>query len=95
MSVYEIDKIMREVLQDQGACASFLADPAAYLAERDLQDDERDALVRRDYGALYALRAHPFLLWAFTKEVFPEGGPQLARQYVATITPLGSPDFAT
>jgi hypothetical protein len=95
MSVYEVDKLMREVIQREEARAAFLTDPAAFLAERELRDEERDALLRRDYAALYRLRAHPFLLWAFTKQVYPDAGPALAQEYVAAITPLGNPDFAT
>jgi hypothetical protein len=95
MSVYQVDKVMRQVIQDEGARAAFLADPAGFLAGRDLRDEEREALIERDYGGLYRLRAHPFLLWAFTKQVWPDAEPELAAKYVATIAPLGAPDFAT
>ncbi len=94
MSRYQIDKVMREVAHDEAAAAAFRADAAAYLAGRDLTDEERAALLSGDYGALYRLGAHPFLLWAFTRVALPDGGPKPA-EYVATIAPLGTPDFAT
>ena len=32
--------------------------------------EERRALERRDYGSLYAMGAHPFLLWSFTEAIW-------------------------
>jgi hypothetical protein len=94
MSRYAIDKVMREVAHDDAAQAAFLADAAAYLDGRDLTEEERAALLSGDYGTLYRLGAHPFLLWAFTRAALPDGGPP-PTEYVATITPHGAPDYAT
>jgi hypothetical protein len=94
MSRYQVDKVMREVAHDEGAQAAFLADTAAYLDGRDLTAEERAAFLAGDYGALYRLGAHPFLLWAFTRVALPNGGPS-PGEYVATIAPHGTPDFAT
>jgi len=94
MSRYAIDKVMREVAHDEAAQAAFLADAPGYLDGRDLTDEERAAFLAGDYGALYRLGAHPFLLWAFTRAGLPGGGPP-PNDDVATITPHGTPDFAT
>ena len=94
MSRYAVDKVMREVIQDESALAAYLADTPAYLADRDLSAEERTALLGGDYATLFRLGAHPFLLWAFTRAVLPNGGPN-PQEYTAALLPLGTPDFAT
>ncbi len=41
--------------------------PMAAADDRVLTPEERTAFVERDYGALYGLGAHPYLLWHFTE----------------------------
>lgn len=94
MSRYGVDKLMREAIQSVDAAAAFKADPAAYATGRELTAEERSALVAGDYGTLYRLGAHPFLLWAFTRAVLPNGGPP-PEEYAATLQAQGTPDFAT
>jgi hypothetical protein len=94
MTRYHVDKVMREVIQDDAAAGAFRADTAAYLEERDLSGAEREALLARDYGTLYGLGAHPFLLWAFTRAALQASAPDVP-EYVAALTPHGRPDFGT
>ena len=95
MSRYYVDKLLREMLLDPGAREQFLADPAAYLAGHDLTDPERQALVVQDYGALYALGAHPFLLWGWTTRVHRGDKERLRDVYAEAVRPYGYPDFGT
>jgi hypothetical protein len=98
VSRYEVDKVLRAVAKRAEERAAFRADPAAYLAGRDLTDAEREALLRHDYVTLYGLGAHPFLLWPFTARLAAEQGRtgrEVMREYMAAITPLGRPDYST
>jgi hypothetical protein len=66
-------------------------------AGADLSDDEVRALAARDFGALYAAGAHPYLLWSFTEAVWtPEvPRPELVEQFRAAATAAGYPDIRT
>jgi hypothetical protein len=94
VSRYAVAKVMREMIQDESAVAAYRADTPSYLANRDLTDEERTALLSGDYATLFRLGAHPFLLWAFTRAVLPNGGPS-PQEYTAALLPLCTPDFAT
>jgi hypothetical protein len=59
---------------------------------------ERAALKARDYEKLYAMGAHPFILWTIMLPVYLPGAAgfqQLAQEYKDRIRPYGRPDFAT
>src|SRR5205823_4279105 len=80
------DRVMREVTRDAGAVAASLAETPAYLADRDLTAEERTGLLDGDYATLYRLGAHRCLLWAFTRAVLPNGGPN-PQEYTAALLP--------
>ena len=94
MSRYYVDKVMRDVVHDEAAQVAFLADSAAYVRDGDLTEAERAALANCDHAALYAMGAHPFLLWAFVRAGRADGGPNV-QEYTAALAPLGTPDFGT
>jgi len=96
MSKYQVDKVLREALMSDDANAAFAADPAAFLAGRELSDVEREALIARDYPKLYAGGAHPFLLNLFAIRQWPTA-EILQRQmaYIRALADLGYPDFST
>jgi hypothetical protein len=60
-------------------------------------DEERTALIERDYAKLYALGAHPFMLWSFAEAVWAREIPSrdLMQQYREKTSPFGYPDFGT
>ena len=103
MSRYAVDKLMRHVNVDPDALRAYVADPAGYVQKWEqsqvvvLSEAERAALATRDYGALYDLGAHPFLLWSFALAVWEHEVPkdELVAEYKARTAPLGYPDFAT
>lgn len=66
MSVYALNKILREVNRNPQARERFMKDAAALAAEFDLTDEEREAIVARDIGKLYKLGAHGLILRPFT-----------------------------
>jgi hypothetical protein len=105
MSTYTVNKLMRQVLLEQGGLAAWRADPGAAVARfraaqaaaglDGLTAAEAAALGAVDYGALYALGAHPYLLWSFTEAVLvpPMSRPDLVESF--RVTAVGYPDFAT
>ena len=66
MSVYALNKILREVNRNPQARERFMQDAAALAAEFDLTDEERAGDIARDVGKLYKLGAHGLILRPFT-----------------------------
>jgi hypothetical protein len=98
MTLYQVDRVIYEVGRTDEALASFLADPDAYLADRKLEERERQALRDCDYAALWTMGAHPFILFGFVRRVLGARGQppdQITRAYKAAIEPLGRPSYAT
>ena len=96
MSKYQLDKAIRRMIMDDDAHASFMKDPKETVAAWTLTEDEKKALATRDFGALYALGAHPFLLWNWAALVnIEENEKALVEKYLAGIRPHGYPDFST
>ena len=61
-------------------------------------EEERRALIDRDFERLYAMGAHPFLLWSFMRPVLQRemsDSRLLVEKYVSAIRQYGRPDFAT
>ncbi|HEY1627343.1 MAG TPA: hypothetical protein VGG16_26480 [Streptosporangiaceae bacterium] len=112
MSRFTVNTLMRNVLLDDDRLAAYRDDPGGYVARfrtareaaglAGLTEPEAAALDGPDYGALYALGAHPYLLWSFTEAVLvpPLSRPGLVESFRAEAErhadPKGhSPDFAT
>lgn len=95
MSKYHVDKLMREVILDEGAFQRYRDDRGRYLDGRDLTREERDALMGFDYRALYASGAHPFLLNGFVMRAWPGERSSSQAEYLKAIRDLGYPDFST
>ena len=96
MSLYAVDKVMRENIADPAAREAFTANAEAYLAGRDLTAAERTALIARDFTALYRLGGHPFLLVGFVATQSPPAERQMAMvRYQQSLVELGYPDYST
>lgn len=107
-----IDKLIRTVELSDANVAAFIEDPAAFVADWEskgaasrvpvpdggrLTDEERRAFVTRDYGELYRLGAHPYLLWHFIEAVWVHEvpWPELKERYREAVIPHGLPSFTT
>ena len=66
MSAYALNKLLREVNRNPVTRERFFSNRAAVAAEFDLTDDERQALVHQDIGALKRFGAHGLILRPFT-----------------------------
>jgi len=105
MSSYAVNRVMREVNMVPASLSAYRADPAAFLAEyqrsspvaAELSPAEHDALATKDFGRLYALGAHPYLLWSFTEAVYVPPMPrgELVEAFRRAAEPVGYPDWAT
>jgi hypothetical protein len=59
---------------------------------------ERDALIGFDFETLYAMGAHPFILWTIMLPVLEHqlgSFPEASAHYTATIAKHGRPDWET
>jgi hypothetical protein len=66
MSLYALQKLIRDVNRKPDRRAAFFSDPSAFAGDYDLDDTERSALLAKDVGALYSLGVHGLLLRPFT-----------------------------
>lgn len=66
MSLYQVQKLMRDVNRVPEKRAAWLADPATFVAGYDLAENERRALLARDYGTLYRMGVHGLILRPFS-----------------------------
>lgn len=98
MSRYVVNKVMREVNMRPDALAAYREDSAGFVREIvGLSRHERTALAEKDYGALYAMGAHPYLLWSFIEAALVPPMPRadLVEAFRIAAGAVGYPDFAT
>ncbi len=62
MSIFAVNHLCREVLRDHVFRAAMKQDPAQALADKDLTDAERKALLAGDVGLLFRMGANAFLM---------------------------------
>lgn len=66
MSAYTLQKVIREINRNAEARAAFLASPEEATSGKGLTPQEHQALVSRDYRALYELGVHGLILRPFS-----------------------------
>jgi hypothetical protein len=96
MTRYDVMALMREVNMNPASLARYRADSAGFVAAWPGQwsDLETRALAERDFAALYATGAHPFLLWSFTEAVLTPEIPrsELVERFRSAAAAVGYPD---
>lgn len=103
MSKYLVNKFMHLVNMNEWTEKEYKSHPAAFVEKWEkgeklkLAPEEREALLKLDYAQLYALGAHPFLLWSFTEAVWVHEMPreELVKDYKEKTAKIGYPDFKT
>jgi protocatechuate 4,5-dioxygenase alpha chain len=95
MSKYAVDKVLWEIGQRNEAVVAFDADAEAFLAGRELEDDERRALAARDLRAIFQLGCHPFLLYFFAIRIAGGWTFGLMIDYVKALEGLELLDIET
>lgn len=66
MSVYALQKLIREINRNPEIRARFLQSPQSVVTGAELSEAETAALVAKDFGALYRLGVHGLLLRPFS-----------------------------
>jgi hypothetical protein len=66
MSLYALQKLIRDVNRKPAARKAYFEAPAGFVEAYDLTEDERTALLKLDIGQLYANGVHGLLLRPFT-----------------------------
>ena len=99
MSRLEVDRVMREQVLNKSERERFVANPEAYIKGRNLTDKERAALIKKDWGTLYSMGAHPLLLFEWSAFVVGGGRPEtlyeFMQKYKEGVAPHGYVDFTT
>lgn len=96
MSRFGVNETLREMLTHDGRLERYLADPAGFLAGRDLTEAEAAGLLTRDFGALYALGVHHYPLFQWARLLGThEGRADWSPAYFAAVAPHGHPDVMT
>ncbi len=103
MNKYLVNKFMHLVNMNEEAEKQYKNNPAAFVEKWEkgeklkLAPEEREALSKRDYAKLYALGAHPFLLWSFTEAIWAHEMPreELVKDYKEKARAAGYPEFKT
>lgn len=62
MSIFEVNRLCRDLMHDHDFRAAMKSDAVAALAGRDLTEEERAALLAGDVGRLYRMGANAFLM---------------------------------
>ena len=82
-------ELIRALRADRALRERFTEDEASVLAAFDLTDAERDAIRERDFGALYNLGLHPYLLSQLSRLIFGtvegEGASRAAQALVESL----------
>ena len=66
MSLYALQKLIREINRNPGVREGFMAAPEEVAAKAGLDEDEQRALASRDYKTLYRMGVHGLLLRPFS-----------------------------
>lgn len=62
MSLYQVQKLLFNIHNNLPLRAQFTSDPGEVMANYKLADNEAQALLDRDMGALYRMGVNPWLL---------------------------------
>ena len=66
MSLYTLQKLIRDVNRKPACREAFFLSAEKFTENYDLAEREREALLKRDIGKLYAMGVHGLLLRPFT-----------------------------
>jgi len=113
VSKYMIDKLLRTIDATDSALDAFRDDAARFIDRWEaegrtaappfptggtLTPEEREAFEAWDYERLYALGAHPYLLWMLLRSLYVAEGrsvEDLVAEYRQAVEPYGYPGYTT
>jgi protocatechuate 4,5-dioxygenase alpha chain len=95
MTRYAVDKILWTYGRDPQYRTAFNHDAASVIAQDELEDGERSALVAKDLRAIFSLGAHPFLVYSFAIQLNGGWSYQFMLDYVERLKGLELGDIET
>ncbi|MGW0193929.1 hypothetical protein [Nonomuraea sp. NPDC003201] len=95
MSKYATNRVLWEAAADGALAQRIQQDPQSALAERDLTDQEREALSKADIRGLFQLGVHPFLLYNYALRLAGGFSMSFVESYLAQLEGLELSDLET
>ena len=96
MSRYAVNKVLWQVARDDTLAAAYQQSPQAFLANRGLTAEEYRQLLERDFPALFAAGAHPFLLFTFRIKISGGWSYPMMVEHVKALADIDPPlDIST
>jgi hypothetical protein len=91
MSRYAVNKVLWQVARDDAIAAEFKETPEKVLANRGLTEEEHRQLLERDFAALFAAGAHPFLLFTFRIKISGGWSYPMMVEHVKALADIDPP----
>lgn len=96
MSRYAVNKVLWTVARDDAKAAIYMESPDAFLADFSLNEEERRQLIERDFAAMFADGAHPFLLFTFRIKISGGFSFPMMTEHVRVLSTVEPPlDIST
>ena len=96
MSRYAVNKVLWEVARDDAKAAAYQEAPEDFLAGRPLTQEEHRQLAERDFAAMFAAGAHPFLLFTFRIKISGGFSFPMMMEHVRVLADIDPPlDIST
>ena len=96
MSRYAVNKVLWQVARDDQMAAVYKETPENFLADRGLTAEEHRQLLERDFAAMFAAGAHPFLLFTFRIKISGGWSYPMMVEHVKALADIDPPlDIST
>ena len=96
MSRYAVNKVLWTVARDDAQAAIYMENPETFLADFSLSDTEHRQLLERDFAAMFADGAHPFLLFTFRIKISGGFSFPMMTEHVKALSAVEPPlDIST
>jgi hypothetical protein len=96
MSRYAVNKALWTVSREDAQAAIYKESPEKFLADFSLTKEEHRQLLERDFGAMFAAGAHPFLLFTFRIKISGGWSYPMMVEHVRALSKIDPPlDIST
>jgi len=96
MSRYAVNKVLWQVARDDELAAAYKSAPEKFLADQGLNAEEHRQLLARDFPAMFAAGAHPFLLFTFRIKISGGWSYPMMVEHVRELADIDPPlDIST
>jgi hypothetical protein len=96
MSRYAVNKVLWTVGRDDDQAAIYMETPEKFLVDFSLTAEEHRQLMERDFAAMFAAGAHPFLLYTFRIKISGGFSFPMMTEHVRVLSGIEPPlDIST